>query len=403
MRRPTCLRGQDGQVIVFVVLALVSLLAMAGFVIDIGHAYRAQRALQASADAAALAGGQELPNPTLAQSYAKQYGTDVGGKNRLPDLQTTETVTTRCIASVPGCSPVNALVVEEKATLPTFFLGVLGIDQFNLSAKSTACSPCGVKALDVMLVLDRTGSMCQDSSGASDPSCTDLTNARNGIKTFLKIMDPSKQWVGLAVLPPASSLSNKCGTPSTSNYNSKSSPYVLVPLSKDYKVNGALRSGSDIVSTLNCVQGAGNTAYANAIEAAQAELDADGRPEVQDVIIFMSDGAANTGPTYYSTSSAYRKQPCNQGITSAGYSKTKGTLMYSIGYALDDDTGGCKSYDGTAEKPLPTISVYSAMQGIAGSGNFYNKPDPGQLNTIYAAIAADIRQGTAGLIDDDAN
>jgi Putative Flp pilus-assembly TadE/G-like/von Willebrand factor type A domain len=399
VRRPTRLRCDDGQAVVLVVLSLLSLLAMTGFVIDIGLAYRAQRALQASADAAALAGGQELPDPGRAQAYARQYGTDVGGKNQLADFQTTEMITTKCIQSIPGCSPVNTLVVEETALVPTVFLGILGIRQFSLKAKATACSPCGVKALDVMLVLDRTGSMCQDSNGNSDPSCTDLNNARNGIKTFLQLMDPAKQWVGLAVLPPASSSSNRCGTPATANYNSMSSPYVIVPLSKDYKVNGSLNTSSNFLTTLNCVKGAGNTAYANAIEAAQSELDKSGRPEVQDVIVFMSDGAANVGPTYYSTSSPYRMKPCHQGVTSAGYSKTKGTLMYSIGYALDDDTGGCKAYTGAAEKP--TISVYEAMEGIAGSGNFYNRPDPGQLNTIYAAIAADIRQGTAGLIDDD--
>ena len=33
--------------------------------------------------------------------------------------------------------------------------------------------------------------------------------------------------------------------------------------------------------------------------------------------------------------------------------------------------------------------------------NFYNKPDPGQLNTIFTRIAADLQQPAARLIDDD--
>ena len=32
--------------------------------------------------------------------------------------------------------------------------------------------------------------------------------------------------------------------------------------------------------------------------------------------------------------------------------------------------------------------------------NFYNKPDPGQLNTIFTRIAADLQRPAARLIDD---
>lgn len=54
-------RGERGQVIVLLVLFLVVLLGMSAMVIDVGYAYYAHRSLQASADAAALAGAQELP------------------------------------------------------------------------------------------------------------------------------------------------------------------------------------------------------------------------------------------------------------------------------------------------------------------------------------------------------
>jgi uncharacterized membrane protein len=49
-------------VVVLVVVMLVVLLGFAALVIDVGYAYYAHRQLQASADAAALAGAQELPN-----------------------------------------------------------------------------------------------------------------------------------------------------------------------------------------------------------------------------------------------------------------------------------------------------------------------------------------------------
>ncbi len=166
-------------------------------------------------------------------------------------------------------------------------------------------------------MLDRTGSMCEDHWGNQDPSCTDLSNAKAGIKTFLAYMDPTQQHVGLAVLPPASSIANRCAQPTAANYNSKSSPYTIVPLSSDFMSNGQLNQNSNLVKTINCVQANDRTAYANALEAAQAELDANGRSNAPDIIVFLSDGAANIGPTYYPTSSPYRMQPCHQGVWSA--------------------------------------------------------------------------------------
>ncbi len=396
-------KKESGQILVFVAILLAAVIGLSAFVIDLGYAYYAQRTLQASADAAALAGAQELPDPAAAVATAKQFGTAPGGKNRSSKLtDVDEVISTRCLASVPGCNPVNAVTISETGHVSTFFVRFFGIHSLNVHVRSTACSPCGVKPLDIMLVLDRTGSMCQNSSGGNDPSCYDLNNAKQGIRTFLNFFDPTINWVGLAVLPPADTLGNKCGTPSSANYNGSGSPYVLAPLSHDYKnKDGSLNTTSNLVSTLNCVKGGGTTAYANAIDAAQAELDKDGRPSVPDVIVFLSDGAANTGPSFYPKTSAYRAQPCHAGVNSANSAKGKGTIVYSIGYALGDDTGGCNADTGADEKPA--ITVYQAMAGIASAaGNFYNQPTPGQLNTIYTQVASDLGHGASSLINDNA-
>lgn len=384
---------------------LVPLLGFAGFVIDVGYAYYTQRALQASADAAALAGAQELPDPSLAVTVALDYGATETGRNWRDNVElVSESITTKCIESIPRCQPVNAVVVDEKARVDTLFARVLGIDDFEVHARSTACSPCGYKPLDIMLVLDRTWSMCMTHNGNWDPSCTDLKNAKAGLKTFLEFLAPSQQWVGFAVFPPAPNVSSRCSTPQQSSYHSQSSKYTVVSLAQDYlDGNGDLNPSSDLVSTIDCQKGGGFTAYANAIESAQAELDAKGRSDIQDVIVFFSDGAANTGPGYYPKSSPYRKQPCHQGVWSAGSAKAKGTLIYSIGYDLDAEGGGaneCKEESPLGPDETPAITAYQALEQIAtDSGKFYNQPSADELKTIYGDIAADLAEGTSALID----
>jgi hypothetical protein len=394
---------EAGQAIVFVVVAMIALIAVVGLVTDIGYAFRTQRALQAGADASALAGAQQLPDPGLAAQTAQEFGASSTGKNQITNVAVNESVLTSCVATIPGCSPVNAISVSETATVPAFFAKILGVASFKIHAKATACSPCGSKPVDIMLVLDRTGSMCTDANNNND-GCVDLNNAKAGMRTFLGFFDPLTAHIGLAVLPPATSNTTttaKCASPSSSNYDLTNAAYLLEPLSSDFRrPDGTLNSSSNLVKTIKCVQGAGSTSYSNAIEAAQAELVLDGRPNVPRVIVFFSDGAANVGPSYYAQTSPYRTQPCHQGITSAGMSKAAGTTIYSIGYALDDATGGCmNSVPKTDVDEAPAITVYDALGGIASDPTkFFVKPSAGQLQTIYSAIAQDIGHGSSSLI-----
>jgi hypothetical protein len=232
-----------------------------------------------------------------------------------------------------------------------------------------------------------------------------MENARAGMRTFLGFMNPALDHVGLAVLPPATDLSARCSKPPDSaSYNNPASPYVIVPLSSDYSSGGNLNDSSSLVSTIDCVKANGYTAYANAIDAAQAELAAHGRPGTQKVIIFLSDGAANTGPLYYGATSPYLVTPCHQGIASAQAANTAGSSVFAIGYDLAHDR--CQAEDKTTQRrtnEVPAITSEQALRGIASSSaQFYNQPDAAQLNSIFTAIATDILHGASRLVDDSA-
>ncbi len=67
------LRGDSGQAMLFVVFALIGLVALVSLVIDGGSWFRTQRQVQTAADAAALAGAQDIPNQAAASATASSY------------------------------------------------------------------------------------------------------------------------------------------------------------------------------------------------------------------------------------------------------------------------------------------------------------------------------------------
>src|SRR5712691_8254306 len=78
------LGAERGQVLVLVAVGLVALLGFAGLSVDLGSWYHQQRSEQATADAAALAGAQDLPyDPAAAAADAIRYA-DTNGAGLSP-------------------------------------------------------------------------------------------------------------------------------------------------------------------------------------------------------------------------------------------------------------------------------------------------------------------------------
>jgi len=123
-------RNQRGQSLVLAVVALVSLLGMAALVLDVGSWYRAKRSLQSSADAAALAGAQALPDaPSSGTSLAQTYAT----KN-VPDLATKD------VSVSSNIVPNDRITVHVTRPSPGFFAKLLGVDSVQVGATATAQS-----------------------------------------------------------------------------------------------------------------------------------------------------------------------------------------------------------------------------------------------------------------------
>ena len=227
---------------------------------------------------------------------------------------------------------------------------------------------------------------------------------------------------------------NSLGGNGYDGYDSATRGYITDSITSNYKTGSALNTSSGLYlhtadgDASSCIQSGGNTSYSEALRQAQAELVAHGRPNVPDYIVFLTDGEANMGSVYGANDPTFPQngpddqQPCHTAINVANAYKTQGTTIYSIGYALGNNvnctagafhmknaqnqwvsctagTAGCYHYQGpNAESPA--ITSFQTLSQIASPGDFYNKPNAGQLNTIFAAIATDIGSGSSRLVDD---
>jgi hypothetical protein len=136
-RRITQPDADGGAALPFVAALLVLLLGVSAFAVDLGWLYLNGARLQRAADSSALAGVVYLPGDTAnvitnAVNGANANGWDVGAVNGNP---------------VAGGGPEeldwmaladNKLEVTLSANVPTFFLKVLGINDFDISRVATA-------------------------------------------------------------------------------------------------------------------------------------------------------------------------------------------------------------------------------------------------------------------------
>ena len=121
-------RSQRGQVFALTALGMVGICGMAGFAIDTGTWYRAHRAQQAIADAAALAAASDLPNDTgQATTDAINYASKNGGSLSGAQIEFSTTYTTN-----------DTVTVRTTSTAPAYFLKALGIGDASVGATAVA-------------------------------------------------------------------------------------------------------------------------------------------------------------------------------------------------------------------------------------------------------------------------
>ena len=181
-----------GQATVLTLVFMVVLLGMAALVLDVGSWYRSDRALQQTADAAALAGAQELPQSTgnatgRAIEYADKNGGGLSGSG---------------IAFSGSFMANDTIKVNMTRQAPGFFSQVFGLKSVTVGAHASArvgtleeaqfAAPIGVDEKHPML--SGSGCPCFD-----EPTTLDLQKVGPGAFRILNI-DGSKGGTGQDIL-----------------------------------------------------------------------------------------------------------------------------------------------------------------------------------------------------------
>lgn len=165
---------------VAIIFALTSFIAIGvvGGAVDFGRVYSMKYEMQATLDAAALAGGRKYAESTdlsaargvVEAFFQERYGKNAGAKKSVPTL------------SFPSSDAL--ITAQAKVDVPTPFLSFVTGDSVPLTVESNVS--LGGKKLEIALMFDVTGSMEETTSTGN----TKLVDAKAAAKDLIGIVLP---------------------------------------------------------------------------------------------------------------------------------------------------------------------------------------------------------------------
>lgn len=318
-------REQRGMAVV-AALTLIVLLSIAALVVDYGVILVTRTEVSKAVDAAALAGVQELPD----QNSARQFAVDYVAMNMKRTSSPVPTV------SFPAA---NVIRVSTGTTSPALFSRILGLTDFSVSAvaEATRFDP------NVAIIMDRSGSMCEDSHPKAGANCP----AVGPWEPFTTVQKIAKQFVD-----------QFSGDPNM----------TLISFSTTATLDVAMTSNRALVKTaIDKLKPGGYTDIATSVSLSidKLLLVTGQRPNI---IVLMTDGKPNTVNGKYVGDTDSRPRDALTDV--AKIAADKGITIFAINYGVQ------------ADNDLMT-DVAEATEG-----KFYYAPDNAGLQTAYTDIGA---------------
>ena len=180
------LHSESGMTLPLMAFSLVALTGFVGVAIDTGRMQMVQSKLQFSLDAAGLAAGSTVSTASVNSEMTKYLTSNFNGYMGA-------TVTG---SSVTANSANTVFTLSATATLPTTFMGTVGIKTITITANSQISR--AVTGLELILVLDNTGSMSQSAGGSVTKIQALQTAATTLVNTLFSAGNGNgKLWVGI--------------------------------------------------------------------------------------------------------------------------------------------------------------------------------------------------------------
>lgn len=178
-----CFRDTNGSYAVIFALAIVPILISIGAAIDLSQAYVAKQRLTSALDAAGLAvGGMSGQSAQAIQAAAQNYVNANYPISKIGKPGTVKVTTTG-----------NKIALSAVTNVPTSFMGIIGVTNLKVAANSEI-TRMG-KKLEVVLVLDTTGSMADNNKMAT------LKTAANNLIDTVSASAISPGDVKIAIVP----------------------------------------------------------------------------------------------------------------------------------------------------------------------------------------------------------
>jgi Flp pilus assembly protein TadG len=160
-------RDRRGNIAIITAAALIPLLGFVGAAIDYGSATQARTSLQNALDAASLAVNKAGLDPSISDGQLQQIAQDTIAANY--KLATNYTLTTFDVDRAAG-----RVQLAATSQVPTNLIGIMGFDTIDFN--SVAESVIGSQSLEIVMVLDNSGSMSGSKISDLRTAAKNLTN-----------------------------------------------------------------------------------------------------------------------------------------------------------------------------------------------------------------------------------
>ncbi len=256
-----------------------------------------------------------------------------------------------------------------------------------------------VKPLDIVLVLDASGSM-DDAMGGSD-STKRITALKSAAGDFIDTI--AKQNEGLsaekqhkvAIVKFAGNKSNNVG-----NGTYRSDGYVHNYSQVMRELTPCDTAGAtSLKGTVNSISPAGATRADLGLQLAQSQLASNGRADAKKIVVFFTDGS----PT---STNGFESRIATSAVTSAKAMKDSGATIYTIGIFNGAAPTDDPTKSGTSKKnrfmhavssnyPLATSYAAGSLGLRAQSSNYYQSAaTASELEKVFSGISSSITTGT---------